>query len=134
MSDDRFILLDRPSRNILGEFGSLADAKSDRQEWVSAEPDAAESLEIWHGDIRIPVDPGSLHTSPAAQRMDDFAYFLLDRASRNILGEWHTYEEAEETYPEVIRADPDAIERLELWHEDERIFVDPAKIDAVTAA
>ena len=66
MSDDRFILLDRPSRNILGEFGSLADAKSDRQEWVSAEPDAAESLEIWHGDVQIPVDPGSLHTSPTA--------------------------------------------------------------------
>jgi len=66
--------------------------------------------------------------------MSDDPFILLDRASRNILGEWHTYEEAEETYPEVIRADPDAIERLELWHEDERIFVDPAKIDAVTAA
>ena len=66
--------------------------------------------------------------------MDEFEYVLLDRATANFLGELHTYEEAEETYPEVIRADPDAIERLELWHEDERIFVDPAKIDAVTAA
>lgn len=65
MNDATFILLDRASRNILGEFGSLADAMNDRQEWVSAEPDAAESLEIWHGDVQIPVDPGSLHTSPA---------------------------------------------------------------------
>jgi hypothetical protein len=66
MSDDPFILLDRASRNILGEFGSLEDAQTDRIVWVGAEPDAAESLEIWHGDIRIPVEPGSFHTSPAA--------------------------------------------------------------------
>ena len=66
MSDESFILLDRPSRNILGEFGSLEDAQTDRLEWVTAEPDAAESLEIWHGDVQIRVDPGSLHTSPAA--------------------------------------------------------------------
>ena len=52
----------------------------------------------------------------------------------NFLGEWHTYEEAEEAYPEYIRADPNAVERLELWHEDERIHVDPEKISAVTAA
>ena len=60
------MLLDRASRNILGEFESLADATSDRREWVSAEPHAAGSLEIWHGDVQIPVDPGSLHTSPTA--------------------------------------------------------------------
>ena len=66
--------------------------------------------------------------------MDEFAYVLLDRWSKNFLGEWHTYEEAEETYLEYIRADPEAIERLELWHEDERIHVDPEKITAVTAA
>ncbi|MEI7761545.1 MAG: hypothetical protein WCJ67_12440 [Thermoleophilia bacterium] len=66
MNDDPFILLDRASRNILGEFESLKDAQTDRLDWVGAEPDAAESLEIWHGDVRIPADPGSLHTSPAA--------------------------------------------------------------------
>ena len=66
--------------------------------------------------------------------MDEFEYVLLDRATANFLGEWHTYEEAEETYLEYIRAAPDAIERLELWHDDERIHVDPEKINAVTAA
>lgn len=35
---------------------------------------------------------------------------------------------------EYIRVAPDAIERLELWHEDKRIRVDPEKISAVTAA
>jgi hypothetical protein len=66
--------------------------------------------------------------------MDELEYVLLDRATANFLGEWHTYEEAEETYLEYIRAAPEAIERLELWHEDERIDVDPEKINAVTAA
>ena len=66
--------------------------------------------------------------------MEEFGSVLFDRWSRNFLGEWHTYEEAEETYPEYIRADPNAVERLELWHEDERIHVDPEKISAVTAA
>ena len=66
--------------------------------------------------------------------MDEFAYVLLDRWSKNFLGEWDTYEEAEETYLEYVRAAPEAVERLELWHEDERIHVDPAKINAVTAA
>ena len=66
--------------------------------------------------------------------MDTFKYVLLDRATANFLGEWHTYEEAEETYLEYIRVAPDAIERLELWHEDKRIRVDPEKISAVTAA
>lgn len=49
-------------------------------------------------------------------------------------GEWHTYEEAEETYLLYIRAAPEAVGRLELWHDAERIHVDPAKISAVTAA
>ena len=66
MNDDHFILLDRAARNILGEFESLEDAQTDRLDWVGAEPDAAEDLEIWHGDVRIPPDPRSLHTSPAA--------------------------------------------------------------------
>ena len=66
MSDEPFILLDRASRNILGEFASLEDAQADRLEWVRSAPDAADCLEIWHGDVRVPVDPESLHTSPAA--------------------------------------------------------------------
>ncbi len=45
--------------------------------------------------------------------MDEFAYVLLDRWSTNYLGEWHTYEEAEETYLEYIRADPDGVARLD---------------------
>ena len=66
MSDEQFILLDRASRNILGRFESLADAQADRLEWVGPAPEAAESLEIWRGDVRLPSDPESLDTSPAA--------------------------------------------------------------------
>ena len=54
------------SRNVLGEFKPREDAQTDRLEWVGAAPDATESLEIWHGGIQVPVDPESLHTSPAA--------------------------------------------------------------------
>ena len=67
MTDDPFILLDRASRNILGEFESLEDAQTDRLDWVGPAPEAAESLEIWHGDVRVPVDPESLHTSPRSR-------------------------------------------------------------------
>lgn len=56
MSDELFILLDRASRNILEEFESLEDAQTERLEYVSAAPGAAESLEIWHGDVQVPVD------------------------------------------------------------------------------
>lgn len=66
--------------------------------------------------------------------MDDFPYVLLDRATANFLGEWHTYEEAEATYLSYVRAAPQAVDRLELWHEDQQIHVDPAKIAAVTTA
>ncbi len=66
--------------------------------------------------------------------MDEFEYVLLDRETANFLGEWHGYEEAEATYLEYIRAAPEAVDRLELWHLNQRIHVDPAKIAAVTAA
>jgi len=66
--------------------------------------------------------------------MDDFEYVLLDRATANFLGEWHTYEEAEVTYLEYVREAPEAVDRLELWHLDQRIQVDLEKIRAVTAA
>ncbi len=66
MSEEPFILLDRASRNILGEFESLDDARTDRLEWVDAASDAEENLEIWHGDAQDPIDPESLQPSPAA--------------------------------------------------------------------
>jgi hypothetical protein len=66
MTDEPFILLDRDSRNILGEFQSLEDALADRREWIDASPDVAASLEIWHGDVRVPADPESLGKTPAA--------------------------------------------------------------------
>jgi hypothetical protein len=65
---------------------------------------------------------------------DEFEYVLLDRLSRNFLGEWHTYDEAEATYLEYIADAPTHVDRLELWHLDQRIHVDPEKIRAVTAA
>ncbi len=66
--------------------------------------------------------------------MDGCEYVLLDRVTVNFLAEWHTYEEAEAGYLEWVRAAPENVDRLELWHEDERIHVDPEKIRAVTAA
>lgn len=65
---------------------------------------------------------------------EEFEYVLLDRLSQNFLGEWHTYDEAEREYLAYIAEAPQAVDRLELWHEDERIHVDPEKIAAVTAA
>jgi hypothetical protein len=67
MSDEPFILLDRASRNILGEFQTLDDARVDLLEWVRSAPEAAESLEIWHGDVHVVIDDAdAAHTSPAA--------------------------------------------------------------------
>lgn len=65
---------------------------------------------------------------------EEFEYVLLDRLSQNFLGEWHTYDEAEREYLAYIAEAPSDVDRLELWHEDKRIHVDPAKIAAVTAA
>lgn len=64
----------------------------------------------------------------------DFEYVLLDRLSKNFLGEWHTYEEAETAYLEYLAEAPSHLDRLELWCDDERVQVDPEKIRAVTAA
>jgi hypothetical protein len=66
MAEEPFILLDRASRNILGEFDALEDAQAERREYIEAAPDAAASLEIWHGDVQVPIDPESLTTAPAA--------------------------------------------------------------------
>lgn len=65
-TEESFILLDRASRNILGEYESLDDAQMERREYVSAAPEAAGSLEIWHGDVQLPVEPDARHRSPAA--------------------------------------------------------------------
>lgn len=73
-------------------------------------------------------------TESNAPKSEDFEYVLLDRATRNFLDEWHTYEEAEAGYLEWVRAAPQAVDSLELWFEDTRIHVDPEKIRAVTAA
>lgn len=66
MSDEAFILLDRGSRNILGEFESLEDARAERAEYVNTAPDAAQSLEIWNGDVQVPADPELRQTSSTA--------------------------------------------------------------------
>ena len=66
--------------------------------------------------------------------MRDNAYVLLDRKSSNFLGEWSSYDEAEEAYLSYLRASPEAVADLELWHEGARIHVDDAKIRAVTTA
>ena len=64
----------------------------------------------------------------------EFEYVLLDRLSQNFLGEWHTYDEAEREYLAYIAEAPAHVDRLELWRDDKRIYVDPAKIAAITAA
>ena len=68
--------------------------------------------------------------------MSKLVYLLLDRASRNFLGEFETFEEAEETLLRYVRAAPQATADLEIWHEDstEPIRVDPEKIRRVTTA
>jgi hypothetical protein len=66
--------------------------------------------------------------------MTEFEYVLLDRVTRNFLGEWHTYDEAEKEYLAYIALEPTHVDRLELWCEDKRIYVDPDKIRAITAA
>lgn len=66
--------------------------------------------------------------------MDELPYVLLDRRTANFLGEWKTYEEAEQVYLEYVQEDLAAIQRLEIWFEDERVYVDPEKLRPFTAA
>ena len=67
--------------------------------------------------------------------MSEQPYLLLDRASRNFLGEFETFEEAEETLLRYVAACPDAAPDLELWNEDgTRLFIDPEKLRPFTAA
>jgi len=63
-------------------------------------------------------------------------YILFDRASGNQLGEFATFEKAEETFLRYVAADPSAAPDLEIWHEDgtEPMPVDPEKLRRFTAA
>ena len=68
--------------------------------------------------------------------MSDVPYRLFDRLTGNFLGEFETYEEAEEAFFDFVRPHPPAAEHLEIWDEDgtEPIRVDPEKIRRVTTA
>ena len=67
--------------------------------------------------------------------MGEKPFILLDRASRNFLGEFETFEEAETVLLRFVRADPRAADQLELGHEEqERLTVDPEKLRRATAA
>ncbi|HEX2304610.1 MAG TPA: hypothetical protein VHH57_13365 [Gaiella sp.] len=59
MSDERFIVFDRLSRNQLGEFSTIEDAEECFLRFVRAESTAAEHLEIWDDDdgVIVHVDP-----------------------------------------------------------------------------
>lgn len=57
MSEEPYVLLDRASRNFLGEFETLAEAQAALLRFVEADASAARDLELWHEDReRVPVD------------------------------------------------------------------------------
>jgi hypothetical protein len=62
-------------------------------------------------------------------------YILFDRGSGNQLGEFDTFEKAEEVFLRYVRADPSAADRLEIWDEDGAVplRIDPEKLRRVTA-
>ena len=67
--------------------------------------------------------------------MREKPYVLLDRASRNFLGEFQTFEEAEAALLRYVEADATAADDLELWHEEStRLPVDPEKLRRATGA
>ncbi len=67
--------------------------------------------------------------------MGEKPYVLLDRASRNFVGEFETFEEAETALLRFVKADVSAAGDLELWHEErERLPVDPEKLRRATGA
>ncbi len=60
-------------------------------------------------------------------------YVLLDRASRNFLGEFETFPEAEAALLRFVAAEPGAAGGLEVWHEErERVAIDPEKLRGAT--
>jgi hypothetical protein len=68
MSEYRFIVFDRLSRNQLGEFATVDAAEECLLRFVRAEPTAAEHLEIWDDDkgMRLTVDPDKIRAVTAA--------------------------------------------------------------------
>jgi hypothetical protein len=68
MSDGRFILFDRASRNQLGEFDTLSEAEETLARFVAAAAEAVHDLEIWDDDegVILEVDPAKLRPAPAA--------------------------------------------------------------------
>ena len=68
--------------------------------------------------------------------MNRYRFIVFDRLSRNQLGEFSTLEAAEECFLRFVGTEPTAAEHLEIWDDDKEIKlrVDPAKINAVTAA
>lgn len=62
-------------------------------------------------------------------------YILFGRASGNQLGEFDTFEKAEEVFFRYVRADPSAADHLESWGEDGAVplRIDPEKLRRVTA-
>ena len=51
-------------------------------------------------------------------------YILLDQLSRNQLGEFDTLREAEEALRRFLAHAPDAAEYLEIWDDDEDVWVE----------
>lgn len=67
MSDQPFVLLDRATRNFLGEFATFEEAEDALLGFVEAAPSAAQHLEIWSEDgSHLPVDPEKLRRVSAA--------------------------------------------------------------------
>lgn len=63
-------------------------------------------------------------------------FIVLDQETRNELGQFDTVAEAEACFLRFVKAEPGAVEHLEIWDDDAdtRLDVDPDKIRAVTAA
>ena len=68
--------------------------------------------------------------------MNKYRFIVLDQLSRNQLGEFPTVDDAEACFLRFVKAEPSAVEHLEIWDDDEEIKlnVDPRKIAAATAA
>jgi hypothetical protein len=68
MSEGRYILFDRASRNQLGEFDMLPEAEEALARFVAAAPEGVLDLEIWDDDkgAILQIDPAKLRPAPAA--------------------------------------------------------------------
>lgn len=68
--------------------------------------------------------------------MNPHRFVIFDQLSCNELGHFPTRAEAEASWLRFIRAEPTAVDHLEIWDYDEdvRLDVDADKIRAATAA